>query len=68
MSPWRVRGESADGKIRAKVDSVLADIEVGSVKTDVCDCTKHNLLSMKQLKLQQTKRGGINKPTKSQGT
>jgi hypothetical protein len=55
MSPWRVRGESAEGKIRAKFGSVLADIEVGNAEAEVCDCTKHNLISINQLKLQPKK-------------
>jgi hypothetical protein len=43
MSPWSVSGGSAEGKVWEKVGSVLADIELGSAKTEVCDCTKANV-------------------------
>ena len=35
MSPWRVRGGSAEGKIWEKVGSGLSDIEIGSAKIEV---------------------------------
>ena len=53
VSPWRVRVEGAEGEIREKLSSVLADPEIGSAKREMCDCTKHNLVSIDQLKLQQ---------------
>jgi hypothetical protein len=37
VSPWRVRVEGQSGRFGRKW-VVLADLEGGSVKTEVCDC------------------------------
>ena len=36
--PWRVRGRSAEGTILREGVWSLADIEVSSAKTELCDC------------------------------
>ena len=50
MSPLRGRVASAEGMILEKVGSDLADIEIGSAKSERCDCTeRYNLVSINQL-------------------